>query len=106
MFSELVIMVDCALISCLFCRLSYSLQHADCAGAVFYSVMKGVIVAAQSTKGNVFVWVLCVYVALKSGILVIEIEIWLLNIKTRSNLSWGSPNGHRKESVSLDLVIT
>jgi hypothetical protein len=38
-------------------------------------------VAAQSTKGNVFVWVLCAYVAMKSGILVVEIEIWLLNIK-------------------------
>ncbi|PAN08511.2 hypothetical protein PAHAL_1G441300 [Panicum hallii] len=31
-------------------RLAYSLQHADCAGAVFYSVMKSALVAAQSTN--------------------------------------------------------
>ncbi|KAK3132676.1 hypothetical protein QOZ80_6AG0526120 [Eleusine coracana subsp. coracana] len=31
-------------------RLSYSLQHADCAGAVFYSVTKSALVAAQSTN--------------------------------------------------------
>uniref|UniRef100_A0A453Q0H8 Translation initiation factor eIF2B subunit epsilon n=3 Tax=Aegilops tauschii subsp. strangulata TaxID=200361 RepID=A0A453Q0H8_AEGTS len=33
-------------------RLSYSLQHADCAGAVFYSIMRGALVAAQSTNDN------------------------------------------------------
>ncbi|VAI51266.1 unnamed protein product [Triticum turgidum subsp. durum] len=32
--------------------LSYSLQHADCAGAVFYSIMRGALVAAQSTNDN------------------------------------------------------
>lgn len=31
-------------------RLAYSLQHADCAGAVFYSIMKSALVAAQSTN--------------------------------------------------------
>jgi len=31
-------------------RLAYSLQHADCAGAVFYSVMRSALVAAQSTN--------------------------------------------------------
>jgi hypothetical protein len=35
-------------------RLAYSLQHADCAGAVFYSVMKSALVAAQSTNGKLF----------------------------------------------------
>jgi hypothetical protein len=39
-------------IQCLFYRLAYSLQHADCAGAVFYSVMKSALVAAQSTNGR------------------------------------------------------
>uniref|UniRef100_A0A0E0GEQ0 Translation initiation factor eIF2B subunit epsilon n=1 Tax=Oryza nivara TaxID=4536 RepID=A0A0E0GEQ0_ORYNI len=33
-------------------RLSYSLQHADCAGALFHSVMRSALVAAQSTNGN------------------------------------------------------
>ncbi|XP_044950804.1 uncharacterized protein LOC123401140 [Hordeum vulgare subsp. vulgare] len=33
-------------------RLSYSLQHADCAGAVFYSIMRGALVAAQSTNDS------------------------------------------------------
>ncbi|KAI4980189.1 hypothetical protein ZWY2020_020674 [Hordeum vulgare] len=32
--------------------LSYSLQHADCAGAVFYSIMRGALVAAQSTNDS------------------------------------------------------
>ncbi|XP_062221600.1 uncharacterized protein LOC133920954 [Phragmites australis] len=31
-------------------RLAYSLQHADCAGAVFYSIMKSALVAAQSAN--------------------------------------------------------
>jgi hypothetical protein len=66
-------MVDCTLISCFFCRLSYSLQHADCAGAVFYSVMRSAITAAQSTNGKVFVWVLCCIVECKVGILVTEL---------------------------------
>ncbi|XP_006648090.2 translation initiation factor eIF-2B subunit epsilon isoform X1 [Oryza brachyantha] len=33
-------------------RLSYSLQHADCAGALFHSVMRSALVAAQSTNGS------------------------------------------------------
>ncbi|KAM3272502.1 hypothetical protein ACQJBY_042566 [Aegilops geniculata] len=33
-------------------RLSYSLQHADCAGAVFYSIMRAALVAAQSTNDS------------------------------------------------------
>ncbi|GJN34627.1 hypothetical protein PR202_gb23308 [Eleusine coracana subsp. coracana] len=53
-FPEKIIMVDCMLVLCLCCRLSYSLQHADCAGAVFYSVMKSALVAAQSTNGKDF----------------------------------------------------
>uniref|UniRef100_A0A0D9VMI0 Uncharacterized protein n=1 Tax=Leersia perrieri TaxID=77586 RepID=A0A0D9VMI0_9ORYZ len=32
-------------------RLSYSLQYADCAGALFHSVMRSALVAAQSTNG-------------------------------------------------------
>ncbi|KAL6912281.1 hypothetical protein ACP4OV_001086 [Aristida adscensionis] len=31
-------------------RLAYSLQHADCAGAVFCAIMKSALVAAQSTN--------------------------------------------------------
>uniref|UniRef100_A0A0D9VJY3 Translation initiation factor eIF2B subunit epsilon n=1 Tax=Leersia perrieri TaxID=77586 RepID=A0A0D9VJY3_9ORYZ len=33
-------------------RLSYSLQHADCAGALFHSVMRSALVAAQSINGS------------------------------------------------------
>jgi len=45
----------CCVDTMLIFRLAYSLQHADCAGAVFYSVMKSALVAAQSTNGKLFI---------------------------------------------------
>ena len=45
----------CCFDTMLIFRLAYSLQHADCAGAVFYSVMKSALVAAQSTNGKLFI---------------------------------------------------
>ena len=46
-------MVDCTDYDtqCLCYRLAYSLQHADCAGVVFYSVTCA-LVAQQSTNGK------------------------------------------------------
>ncbi|TVU27755.1 hypothetical protein EJB05_19255 [Eragrostis curvula] len=37
-------------------RMGYSLQHEDCAGAVFYSVMKSALAAAQSTNEALGKW--------------------------------------------------
>jgi hypothetical protein len=105
-FSGLVFMIICMMILCLFCRLSYSLQHADCAGAVFYSVMKSALVAAQSTNGKGFLWVLCCIDEFKFGFL--WLRAWRSGhwtLENGSGLLWGSPNGQKKVSVSVDLVI-
>ena len=83
-------MVDCThQIPYIFFRLAYSLQHADCAGAVFYSIMKSALVAAQSTNSKFFNRWQEYYeqpmTSLKLGMVRIQ-EVWLLYLREGSSL--------------------